>query len=98
MDHRLLSWPIRYVFTATALMPSRWQGECARPYQTKGSSSTRLSIARPAPVKDFPRSRCVGDTGILIEFGDHIAPEINDQVIALDRVVEDAQLSGVVDL
>jgi inhibitor of KinA len=48
-------------------------------------------------VRSFPSSRCVGDNAILVEFGDEVAPEINDRVIALDRALQDAPLIGVVD-
>ena len=48
-------------------------------------------------MSDFPRLRCVGDSAILVEFGDVIAPEINDRVMSLDKALQDASLPGVVD-
>lgn len=45
----------------------------------------------------FPRLRCVGDSAILVEFGETIASEINDRVMALDRALQQAPLPGVVD-
>ena len=47
--------------------------------------SPQFHLRLGARVK-FPRLRCVGDSSILVEFGDAIAPEINDRVMSLDRV------------
>ncbi|MCA1961714.1 MAG: 5-oxoprolinase subunit PxpB [Desulfomonile sp.] len=42
-----------------------------------------------APLFETPKRRLVGDTGVIVEFGDEIAPEINRKVrtmtFALDR-------------
>lgn len=49
-------------------------------------------------MNEFPRIRCVGDTGILVEFGDRIAPEVNDRVVALDRDLQQVKPLGLVSL
>ncbi len=49
-------------------------------------------------MNEFPRIRCVGDSGILVEFGDRIAPEVNDRVAALDRDLQLAKPAGLVSL
>lgn len=49
-------------------------------------------------VRSFPRLRCVGDSAILVEFGDTIDPEINGRVVALDRRLTQERLPGVVSL
>lgn len=36
-------------------------------------------------VQDFPRFRAVADRAVLVEFGERIGPEIQAQVLALDR-------------
>lgn len=46
----------------------------------------------------FPRLRCVGDTGILVEFGDRIDPAIHDQVLNLDRALGSNPFLGLVSL
>ena len=49
-------------------------------------------------MNEFPRIRCVGDTGILVEFGDRIAPEVNDRVVALDRDLQQVKPLGLISL
>ena len=46
----------------------------------------------------FPRLRCVGDTGILVEFGDRIDPAIHDRVLNLDRALGSNPFPGLVSL
>jgi inhibitor of KinA len=49
-------------------------------------------------VSTFPRLRCVGDSAILVEFGDTIDPAVNGRVVALDRRLAQEPLSGIVSL
>jgi inhibitor of KinA len=49
-------------------------------------------------VNHFPRLRCVGDGAILIEFGETIDPTINARVVALDRILAQDTLPGIVSL
>ncbi len=49
-------------------------------------------------MNHFPRLRCVGDSAILVEFGDMIDPTINARVVALDRGLTQAPLPGIVSL
>jgi inhibitor of KinA len=51
-----------------------------------------------AEVSAFPRLRCVGDSAILVEFGDAIDPAINGRVVALDRRLTEEPLPGVISL
>jgi inhibitor of KinA len=46
----------------------------------------------------FPRLRCVGDTGILVEFGDRIDPAFHDQVLNLDQALSSNPFPGLVSL
>lgn len=46
----------------------------------------------------FPRLRCVGDSAILVEFGDGISPAVNDRVMALDRALQAQPPPGIIDL
>ena len=49
-------------------------------------------------MRQFPRLRCVGDSAILVEFGESIEPVINARVVALDRALARSTLPGVVSL
>ncbi len=49
-------------------------------------------------MNSFSRIRCVGDSGILVEFGDRIAFDVNDRVVALDRALQEAPPPGLVSL
>lgn len=49
-------------------------------------------------MTSFPRLRSVGDSAILVEFGDAIDPAINGRVVALDRSLAQIALPGVVSL
>lgn len=49
-------------------------------------------------MTQFPRLRCVGDSAILVEFGDSIDPAINARVVALDRMLTRQPLAGIVSL
>ena len=49
-------------------------------------------------MSQFPRLRCVGDSAILVEFGDAIDPAINGRVVALDRRLAREPLPGIVSL
>jgi inhibitor of KinA len=42
---------------------------------------------------EYPRAVPVGDTGVMIEFGDLIDPAVHDRVIALDRALAAAPLT-----
>ena len=44
---------------------------------------------------DRPKFRLAGDRGLLVEFGDAIAPEINQTVRAMTFVLETAAVPGV---
>jgi inhibitor of KinA len=46
----------------------------------------------------FPHLRCVGDTGILVEFGDRIDPAFHDQVLNLDHALSSNPFPGLVSL
>jgi inhibitor of KinA len=46
----------------------------------------------------FPSMRAIADTGVLVEFGDHIDDDIHAQVLAMDHVVHAADLFGVTEL
>lgn len=46
----------------------------------------------------FPRIRAVGDSALLVEYGDTIDPAVNGRVVALDRMLGEAHLPGVVSL
>jgi inhibitor of KinA len=46
----------------------------------------------------FPTMRPIADTGVLIEFGDHIADDIHARVLSMDAAVTDAALYGVTEL
>ena len=46
-------------------------------------------------LSQFPRLRCVGDSAILVEFGDAIDPAINGRVVALDRRLAQEPLPGI---
>ncbi len=43
----------------------------------------------------FPRLRWAGDAAVTVEFGDRIAPAINDRVLRFARAVEAARWPGV---
>jgi inhibitor of KinA len=49
-------------------------------------------------MDQFPRLRPVADTGVLVEFGDHIGDEIHARVLAMDHAVLDANITGVTEL
>jgi KipI family sensor histidine kinase inhibitor len=44
-----------------------------------------------------PHFRPVGDCGLSVEFGDRIDPAINDAVTALDRVLAEADIPGLIE-
>lgn len=46
----------------------------------------------------FPRIRCVGDSALLVEFGEHIDPSIHARVVALDRNLSEHPLFGMLSL
>lgn len=46
---------------------------------------------------DFPRFLPVGDTGLLVEFGDAISLSLNMAVVELDRSLAKARLPGLVE-
>lgn len=46
----------------------------------------------------FPTMRPIADTGVLIEFGDHIDDDIHARVLAMDAAVTDAAINGVTEL
>ena len=43
----------------------------------------------------FPRLRFVGDSGLLVEFGDHIDEKAHDQVLKLDRAIAERPFPGL---
>jgi KipI family sensor histidine kinase inhibitor len=45
----------------------------------------------------YPRFAPVGDAALTVEFGDTVAPELNEQVIALDTALAAAELDGIVE-
>ena len=47
---------------------------------------------------DAPVFRAAGDQAVLVELGDEISPETNARVHSLARAIEEAGVSGVVDL
>ena len=49
-------------------------------------------------MTDFPRLRCVGDSAILVEFGESIDPDTNARVVALDQSLSRHPLPGVTSL
>lgn len=46
----------------------------------------------------YPRILLLGDSGLTVEFGDRIAPEINDRVLSLADRLEKAHLPGLVEI
>lgn len=46
----------------------------------------------------FPRIRCVGDSALLVEFGEEIDPAVHARVVALDRSLAENPLPGTVSL
>ena len=60
-----------------------------------------MTAGRPlrprGPTRRPPRFLPVGDTGLSVEFGDTIEPELNDRGMALDRVLTIAGLPGVLE-
>ena len=46
-------------------------------------------------VPDYPRFLPAGDTALVVELGDAVDARINGRVLALDRLVVDAQIDGI---
>lgn len=46
-------------------------------------------------TSQYPRVRFVGDTGILVEFGDHIDEAIHDEVLNLDHAISKQPFHGL---
>src|SRR5687767_9333041 len=42
----------------------------------------------------YPRIRFVGDTGVLVEFGESVERAIHEQVLKLDRLLADRPMRG----
>lgn len=49
----------------------------------------------PGGLYDRPKFRLAGDRGLLVEFGDTIAPDINGKVRAVTHLLESAALPGI---
>ena len=45
---------------------------------------------------NYPQIRFVGDSAILVEFGESIDQSIHDEVLALDRIINDQGFTGLV--
>ncbi len=45
-----------------------------------------------------PRFLPLGDSGVTVQFGEGIDPEINDQVLAFAHVLEESQPQGVIEV
>jgi KipI family sensor histidine kinase inhibitor len=63
-----------------------------RPDVDKVTSAASVVLA-----PGYPRFAPVGDTALTVEFGNAVAPELNDQVIALDTALAAADLDGIVE-
>jgi KipI family sensor histidine kinase inhibitor len=61
--------------------------------------STEISASGSAssPAPSHPRFIPVGDAALTIEFGNEVALELNDRVIALDIAIAAAELDGIVE-
>lgn len=46
---------------------------------------------------DYPRFLPLGDAALTVEFGNAVAPELNEQVIALDLALAAAELDGILE-
>jgi KipI family sensor histidine kinase inhibitor len=49
------------------------------------------------PSPDYPRFLPVGDAALTVEFGNVIAPEMNQAVVALDIALAAAELDGIIE-
>ncbi len=49
-------------------------------------------------MPQYPRILPLGDVGLLVEFGDSIAPAVNDRVVSFAQAVERARVPGVVEV
>lgn len=45
--------------------------------------------------QSYPVLRPIADTGVLVEFGDQIADDVHDRVLALDAALQDASIAGL---
>src|SRR5579863_2423275 len=61
------------------------------------STEMAASGSASSPALSYPRFIPVGDAALTIEFGNEVAPELNDQVIALDIAIAAAELDGIVE-
>jgi len=54
-------------------------------------------MEHPSSSPAYPRIRPVGETAFTIEFGDRVDADLNRRVHALDALLEDAPLAGIVE-
>lgn len=60
-------------------------------------STEIVASATSSPAPSYPRFMPVGDAALTIEFGNEVALDLNDQVIALDAAIAAAELDGIVE-
>ena len=86
----------------TEFIPIRSRTNVVRPSRTKNMRLTLLSAA-PSRVPlmlanpTYPRFLPVGDAALNVEFGDAIAPELNQAVVHLDIALAAAELDGIIE-
>lgn len=56
-----------------------------------------MNITSDHTSVDFPRISVAGDMGILVEFGEFYAPDVNNAVLAFDAVLNIALAAGVIE-
>lgn len=61
------------------------------------STEMAASGSASSPAPSYPRFIPVGDAALTIEFGNEVALELNDRVIALDIAIAAAELDGIIE-